>query len=184
MTDKNQPKVETIDLDRAIVVRNPKGEIRRLKTRMNLNVDDGTLVKIINAKKAYGQKPAVPAVLIPTATAYMGMAARSGLLLKHPDSVIVGGVEQPNGFQDSQGTYYFRAQCGGFTVNGQPFYAQALDAGPLEKYRVTQFGDLAIVGDVPRHLWKHSPDISGTGSVFNESAFNRTCGDCKMGHLR
>ena len=80
-----------------------------------------------------------------------------------------------------------RAVCGDqvrVTVNGQPFYALALDAGPLEKYRVTQFGDVPIVGDVPRHLWAHAPDISGTGSVFNESAFNRTCGDCKMGHLR
>jgi len=79
-----------------------------------------------------------------------------------------------------------RAECGDqvrVTVNGQPFYAQALDAGPLEKYRVTQFGDVPIVADVPKHLWQFAPDISGTGSVFNESAFNRMAGDCKMGHL-
>ena len=80
-----------------------------------------------------------------------------------------------------------RAQCGDWvrvTVNGDSFWAQALDAGPLELYHVEQFGRLPIVGDVPRHLWTHSPDISGLGSVFNESAFNRLCGDCKAGHLR
>jgi len=80
-----------------------------------------------------------------------------------------------------------RAVCGDqvrVTVNGQPFYAQALDAGPLEKYRVTQFGDVPIVADVPKHLWQFAPDISGVGSVFNESAFNRAADDCAMGHLR
>jgi len=80
-----------------------------------------------------------------------------------------------------------RAECGDqvrVTVNGQPFYALALDAGPLEKYRVTQFGDVPIVADVPQHMWEHSPDISGVGQVFNESAFNRLADDCAMGHLR
>lgn len=80
-----------------------------------------------------------------------------------------------------------RAVCGDqvrVTINGSSFYAQALDAGPLEKYHVEQFGDLPIVGDVPSHLWAHAPDISGTGQVFNESAFNRMCGNCAMGHLR
>jgi len=80
-----------------------------------------------------------------------------------------------------------RAQCGDnvhVTIEGQSFWAQALDAGPLEKYYVEQFGDLPIVADVPRHMWSWAPDISGTGQVFNESAFNRACGDCAMGHLR
>jgi hypothetical protein len=80
-----------------------------------------------------------------------------------------------------------RARCGDqvrVTINGQAFYAQALDAGPLENYRVEQFGDLPIVADIPAHLWQFAPDISGVGSVFNESAFNRACTDCKMGHMR
>lgn len=79
-----------------------------------------------------------------------------------------------------------RAECGDdvrVTINGQSFWAQALDAGPLEKYRVAQFGDVPIVGDVPTHLWSWAPAISAKGSVFNESAFNRAAGDCKMGHL-
>lgn len=80
-----------------------------------------------------------------------------------------------------------RAECGDqvrVVVNGQAFYARSLDAGPLENYHVEQFGDLPIVADVPAHLWQFAPDISGAGSVFNESAFNRACGDCKMGHLK
>ena len=80
-----------------------------------------------------------------------------------------------------------RAVCGDnvrVTINDQSFWAKALDAGPLEKYRVTQFGNLPIVCDVPRHMWAWAPAISAKGSVFNESAFNRACGGCAMGHLR
>ena len=80
-----------------------------------------------------------------------------------------------------------RAECGDnvrVTINDQSFWAQALDAGPLEKYYIEQFGDLAIVADVPRRLWAWAPAISALGSVFNESAFNRACGGCAMGHLR
>lgn len=80
-----------------------------------------------------------------------------------------------------------RAECGDWvrvTIQGQSFWAQALDAGPLEKYRVEQFGTLPIVGDVPSHLWDWKPAISATGSIFNESAFNRAASDCKKGHLR
>ena len=79
-----------------------------------------------------------------------------------------------------------RVQCGDWlrvTVNGASFWAQALDAGPFEPYRVTQFGDVPIVGDVPFHLWAHAPDISGRGGIFNESRFNRLSRDAKMGHL-
>ena len=80
-----------------------------------------------------------------------------------------------------------RAVCGDdvrVTIAGRSFWAQALDAGPLEKYYIEQFGDLAIVADVPRRLWAWAPAISALGSVFNESAFNRACGGCAMGHLR
>lgn len=79
-----------------------------------------------------------------------------------------------------------RAKCGDWvrvTIQGRAFYAQALDAGPLEKYRVEQFGDMPIVGDVPRRLWDWAPWISAQGMIFNESAFNRLSSDAKMGHL-
>lgn len=80
-----------------------------------------------------------------------------------------------------------RAECGDWmrvTIDGVSFWAQALDAGPFEKYRVTQFGDIPIVGDVPDRLWEFSPWISAQGLLFNESRFNRLCSDCAMGHLR
>lgn len=79
-----------------------------------------------------------------------------------------------------------RIECGDrlrVTVNGVSFWARAFDAGPFEQYRVTQFGDAPIVGDVPSHLWAHDPDISGRGAIFNESRFNRLSGDAKMGHF-
>jgi hypothetical protein len=80
-----------------------------------------------------------------------------------------------------------RAQCGDVvrvTIGGVSFWAQALDAGPLHKYHVEQFGKVPIVGDVPEHLWAHSPGISGRGKIFNLSAFNRMSGDAKMGRMR
>lgn len=77
------------------------------------------------------------------------------------------------------------AQCGDWvlvTTGDYVFWAQALDAGPLEKYRVTQFGDWPIIADVPEHVWPYEKYISAQGVLFNEGAFNRMCGDCKMGH--
>ena len=79
------------------------------------------------------------------------------------------------------------AVCGDWvrvTVGEHVFYAQALDAGPLEKYHVEQFGDMPIVADVPKHLWPYKRYISAQGMVFNEGAFNRMCRDCKAGHVR
>ncbi len=80
-----------------------------------------------------------------------------------------------------------RAQCGDWlrvTIAGRSFWAQALDAGPFDGYRVTQFGDVEIVADVPDHLWAWSPWISAEGTAFNETRFNRLGGDVMMGHLR
>jgi hypothetical protein len=115
-------KQQVINLDKAIVVRSQDGsEIRRMKTLMKLNVADGSLVKIMDAKKGYGDYPDRPATLIPTANAYMQMASKCGISVRHPDTVIVGGIEQPNGYCSPDGTYYFRSQAGGYTANGQPF---------------------------------------------------------------
>jgi hypothetical protein len=79
------------------------------------------------------------------------------------------------------------AMCGDWvrvTSQGHSFWALALDAGPLELYHVIQYGNLPIIADVPEHLWPFSPAISAEGTVFNESAFNRMCRECAMGHLR
>ena len=80
------------------------------------------------------------------------------------------------------------AQCGDLVrvqIGDDVFFAQALDAGPLEKYRVEQYGDLPIVADVPSHLWPlPGRAISATGVVFNVSQFNRMCQDCAAGYMR
>ena len=71
------------------------------------------------------------------------------------------------------------------TSLGHSFWAQALDAGPLSKYYIEQYGaDVPIVADVPAHLWAFDPAISAEGTVFNESALNRFLSDAKVGHLR
>ena len=131
------PKIETVNKDTAIIVRNKEGsKIRRIKTQRRLSVEEGTLVKIINAKKAWGKKSATPAVLIPTANGYMQLAANCGIALNHPDTVIVDGVEQPNGFKDKTGTYYFRARSGGYTDLGQPFVIDRTVDYNVERYNV------------------------------------------------
>lgn len=126
-----------VNLDKAIIVRSKDGsEIRRIKTAMKLSVRDGSLVKILPARKAWKDRPAEPATFIPTATAYMGMAAKCGLALRHPDKVTVGGIEQPNGYCDDQGTYYFRAQAGGYTANGQPFITDRTVDFNVHRYNI------------------------------------------------
>ena len=100
---------QLIDLDKAIVVRSQDGsEVRRIKTKLKLTIADGSLVKIIKARPASGRWPAVPATVIPTASAYMKLASTCGVCLKHPDTVTVNGVQQPNGYCSPDGTYYFR----------------------------------------------------------------------------
>ena len=138
MTGKAQPpKTAIIDKDHAIIVRSSDGsKIRRIKTRRRLSVEEGTLVKIINAKKAWKNRPAQPPVLIPTANGFMQLASGSGLCLNHPDSVVVDGKEQPNGYRDANGTYYFRAQAGGYTDLGQPFITDRTVDYNVDRYNI------------------------------------------------
>jgi hypothetical protein len=127
----------TVDLDKAVIIHGKDGqEVRRIKTFLNLSVEEGTLVKIQNAKKAWGDQPAQPPMLIPTATAWMKIAAQSGLALRHPETVVVGGKEMPNGFCDENGTYYYRAQCGGYTDLGQPFITERTVDFNVHRYNI------------------------------------------------
>jgi hypothetical protein len=126
-----------VDMNKSIIVRSADGsEIRRIISKMGLSVQEGTLVKIMNAKKAWGDRPAQPATLIPTATAYMSMAAKCGVCLDHPDSVIVNGVQQPNGYRSPEGTYYFRSRAGGYTQNGQPFVTDRTIDFDVKRYNI------------------------------------------------
>jgi hypothetical protein len=122
---------KTVNLDQAILVTTPNGaQVKRIITTMTLSADADTLVKIMGG---YGN---VPAVYILTANAFMQVGARCGVVLNHPDSVIVDGREQPNGFRDTQGTYYFRSQCGGFTATGQPFVTDRTVDFNVETYNL------------------------------------------------
>lgn len=67
--------------------------------------------------------------------------------------------------------------------SGESFWAQVLDAGPFDRFRVEEL-DAPIVADVPEHLWPIEGDISAPGRVFNESFFNRLSRDMQMDHLR
>jgi len=136
-TEQAQPKTSIINKDQAIIVRSSDGsEIRRIKTKRRLSVEDGTLVKIINAKKGWKDQPPQPPVLIPTANGYMQLAAGCGVALNHPDTVVVDGKEQPNGYKDDRGTYYFRAQAGAYTDLGQPFITDRTVDYNVERYNI------------------------------------------------
>jgi len=132
-----QKQNTTVNLDKAIIVRSKDGsEIRRIKTQMKMSVRDGSLVKILPAKKAWKDRPAEHATFIPTANCFMAMAAKCGLAIRHPDKVTVGGIEQPNGYCDDRGTYYFRAQAGGYTANGQPFITDRTVDFNVHRYNI------------------------------------------------
>lgn len=141
------PRQQTIDMNKAIVVRSADGtEIRRMITKMKLCTSDGTLVKIMDGKKGYsfndrdtGEKVTIPdrgPTLIPSATAYMTLASKCGVSIEHPDTVIVGGTEQPNGYCSPEGTYYFRSRAGGFTANGQPFITDRTVDFNVHRYNI------------------------------------------------
>lgn len=145
--------METVDRDKAIIVRNADGsKIRRIKTKIKLSVEDGTLVKIINAKKGWKDNPPQPPVLIPTANGYMQEAAHCGVCLNHPDSVVVDGKEQPNGYRDKDGTYYFRSQAGGYTPLGQPFITDRTVDYNVDRYNIQDLLAKAKYGENAKYF--------------------------------
>ena len=127
---------ETINLDEAIIVRGKNNEIRRIKTKCHLNEADGTMVQVIPAKRAYGNFPARPAVYTPSASGFKAMSAKVGLAFDYPKTIIVDGVEQPNGYKDKEGTYYFVTKVGGYTANGQPVIVQRLVDYNVRRYNM------------------------------------------------
>ena len=121
--------VTTSTLDEVTLVKNSSGELRRIKSKLGLCINDNTLVKIINAKKGftskYGKKiDAKPPVLIPTFTGWMQEAARCGVVIdpnRDKLEVMVDGKLQGNGYKDAGGTYFCRARAGGYTALGTKF---------------------------------------------------------------
>ena len=64
-----------------------------------------------------------------------------------------------------------RIQCGDILtvwIGGKMLQARAMDAGPLYRYYVEQWGkDTPIVVDVPRHLWPAGAALSARVQVIN-----------------
>jgi len=113
-------KQETIDLNKALVIRGPSGDIRRVKSRLELSEEDHTLVEIIKPKKANSDFHARQSVCAPTARGYGLLASRCGLAYDSPDTVIVNGVAQANPCWTDSKTCYARKRIGGYTALGQP----------------------------------------------------------------
>jgi len=130
-------KQEVVDLNKALIVRSPDGSvIRRIKQKQRLSEADGTMALIIKPKKAWKDRPAQAAVYIPTATGFKALSAKVGLAFDYPKTIIVDGQEQPNGYKDKEGTYYYVTRVGGFTSNGQPVIVQRLVDFNVRRYNL------------------------------------------------
>jgi len=119
----------------AIAIMSKDGSvIRQIKTAVKLSVDDGTLVKMpgMNVEKN-GQWVQL---YIPSASGFMQQAQHCGLILDHPETVIVNDRAQPNGFQDDKGRIYFRSRCGGYTALGTPFVIDRTVCLDVELYNL------------------------------------------------
>ena len=130
-------KVENID--EIVLVKNSAGELRRVKSKVHLCVKDGTLVKIINAKAAWGKKKATPPVLIPAFPGWMQQAAKCGVVIdpnRDKLEIMVDGKMQGNGYKDADGTYYCRARAGGYTALGTKFVTDRTVEYNVERYNL------------------------------------------------
>lgn len=126
---KPRTEVTAKSLQKAIVIRRGGAEITRVIRPVKLSVADDTLVKL--PMKNDNDDP----IVIPSAKGYMLLAAQCGLFLDHPDTLIVNGVPQPNGYYDEKTkTHYFRSRAAGFTDSGQPFLTDRTVAFPLKLY--------------------------------------------------
>ena len=147
-----QPKPESIFLDSALVIRGQQGDIRRIKTNVNLSVVDKTLVQII---KPYGNKPGV---WTPTATGYRLLGARCGLVYEKPDTVIVNGVAQANPcWTEDDKTCYSRTRVGGYTELGQPVISDRTVEFSVHRYNVQDLISKAMYAGKETPLFKILP---------------------------
>jgi hypothetical protein len=116
---KTIEKVNADSINTAIVVRTETGVVARITRKLKLSIDDGTLVKMPMSEKTPDGKY-LP-IVIPSAKGYIQMAGDSGMRLYHPNTVVVGDKEQPNGYEDN-GRIYCRSACLGFTSSGSEFF--------------------------------------------------------------
>jgi len=114
-------KREAIDLNKALIIRGPQGEIRRIRSSLTLSEENRTLVQII---KGWNGKPGV---WIPSATGYTAIGELCGLM-PDPD------VQEPY-WKDSK-TCYARVRIGGYTSLGQPVIIDKTVDYSVHRYNV------------------------------------------------
>jgi hypothetical protein len=114
---KTIEKVNADSINTAIVVRTESGVVTRITRKLKLSIEDGTLVKMPMSEKTPEGKY-LP-IVIPSAKGYIQMAGDSGMRVFHPNTVVVGDKEQPNGYEDN-GRIYFRSAAIGYSSSGTP----------------------------------------------------------------
>ena len=147
-----QTQPESIFLDKAMVIRGKKGDIRRIKTNVSLSVQDKTLVQII---KPYGNNDGI---WTPTATGYRLLGSRCGLAYEKPDTVIVNGVAQANPcWTEDNKTCYSRTRVGGYTELGQPVISDRTVEFSVHRYNVQDLIAKAMYAGKETPLFKILP---------------------------
>jgi len=118
-----KPRQELVSMEDVSLIRTREGnEVRMMKSRARLSVDDGTLVKLpMSENLGTRNSPDWRNVFIPSAKGFGKLAADCGIICQPADTVVANGTEQPNGYQDPEtGVIYYRVKAGGFTKMGIP----------------------------------------------------------------
>jgi hypothetical protein len=109
--------VRADSVEMATAIQQENGTIVRITRPVKLSIADGTLTKLPMKEEVNGQW--LP-VVIPSAKGFMQMAGDAGIVVHHPDTVVIDGKEVPNGSTDAFGRAYFRAMAIGYSSTGQP----------------------------------------------------------------
>ncbi|MFH1602939.1 MAG: hypothetical protein ABIH03_03420 [Pseudomonadota bacterium] len=108
-----------------IVIRSRSGELRAIDSTVRLSTAENTLVKMPFFQKQEDEEngPKVP-VFIVAAKGWTRIGASCGIRVVPSNTVIVDGVQQPNGFQHPvTGAIYYRSIAFGYTHLGQLTWA-------------------------------------------------------------
>jgi len=137
-TGENVPATtrQIMDLNKAIVVRGPKGVARRIISNVHLSEADGSMCLLIKGMKAKGNWPAKPPVYTPTAPAIKAISGKIGFDFRYPKVISVNGEEKNSGYKDSDGTLYYACDAAAFTANGQPVIVRRVVSYNVHRYNL------------------------------------------------
>ena len=143
-------QTEMIERDQSIVIRGKDGEIRRIKSFVDLSVEAQTMVGII---RPYNNRPGL---WTPSAKGYGQLGAMSGLAYRRPETIIVDGktVQNP-GWSEVNKTCYSRTQVGGYTALGQPVIVDRTVEFSVHRYNVQDLLSKAKRGDNKKCFQMH-----------------------------